>query len=493
MALNNLMKTLTKQEKRYFKKHAATFKSEGAYVTLFDYLNAHPNATNTEVKLSFQNEKWANNLPVIKNQLYHLILRTLRSYNEQKNDYFTVLNLIKETQVLMDKRLLKQAEKTNVRALKLAQSLELSNLQLEIMEQSLKIVGATNYSSYAPVRMLAEVEQQQEATEQSQRSYYNRHKMSQIFHEFCIQGRARSVEQLAMYNEIVSTMHQPMAEDAFRIHFTYHSACAFVASLNNDHGTAAQHFEQIVVRFEGQQVYLKNYAENCISTYNNLCFAYGELGRYWEAHATADKLEQLGEHEFIRRNTRTETLLLKDFLAVKMYLLQKENKDAELLDTLKHPVENYLKRPDPFGWYHAYFIYNMGYASFWLGNYSDALMWLKRMEVGESSGLAADIYGFEKLLRAVVLLEHNDWDTFHYLLRNTVYFLEKKGRMFEVESLLVKFLKQVDHDPHVFNHQAQLKATYNSIETLVQTNAFEREALAFFDVLRWLKGKLKTG
>ncbi len=78
--LFDLIKSLTKSEKRFFKLQSALQSGDKNYVRLFDLIDKMSEYDEENVKKTFKGEKFIKHLPSEKNHLYKLILKALRSY-----------------------------------------------------------------------------------------------------------------------------------------------------------------------------------------------------------------------------------------------------------------------------------------------------------------------------------------------------------------------------------------------------------------------------
>ena len=121
-----LLKTLSKQEKSYFKKFAAAFSSEESsnYLKLFDEIvwqaAKQENYDEAKVKKGNYSGKFIKNLSFHKNYLYNMILSALIQYQKENKDTIQIRNLISQSELLFDKLLYSQSHKVLMRAKKIA-------------------------------------------------------------------------------------------------------------------------------------------------------------------------------------------------------------------------------------------------------------------------------------------------------------------------------------------------------------------------------------
>src|SRR5512146_1984395 len=81
-SLYNLIKSLTKPEKAYFKKYAKrhTIGGQNKYTLLFDAIDSLSNEYDeVQIKNKFKNEGFVKNFPVMKKYLMETLLKSLGS------------------------------------------------------------------------------------------------------------------------------------------------------------------------------------------------------------------------------------------------------------------------------------------------------------------------------------------------------------------------------------------------------------------------------
>lgn len=86
-ALYDLIKSLTQNEKRYFKIYASrhTIGKENKYVKLFESIDKLNNYDEAKLKAKIKKESFAGHLAASKNYLYNLILECLDIYHKDSS------------------------------------------------------------------------------------------------------------------------------------------------------------------------------------------------------------------------------------------------------------------------------------------------------------------------------------------------------------------------------------------------------------------------
>ena len=109
--LFNLIQSLSKSEKRFFKLSSSLQDGDKNYLKLFDYIEKQKNYDEVELKKFFQKEKFIKHLPSEKNHLYKLILKSLRGFHSDNSISSILKQELKNIEILHSKALYKECVK----------------------------------------------------------------------------------------------------------------------------------------------------------------------------------------------------------------------------------------------------------------------------------------------------------------------------------------------------------------------------------------------
>jgi hypothetical protein len=110
--LHELIRSLTKSEKRFFKLHSALQSGDKNYLRIFDAIDRQKVYDEDAVKKQFAKETFIKHFPSEKNHLYKLILKALRAYHGEASVSGLLKQEIKNIEILYDKALYNEANKT---------------------------------------------------------------------------------------------------------------------------------------------------------------------------------------------------------------------------------------------------------------------------------------------------------------------------------------------------------------------------------------------
>ena len=109
--LFQLIKSLTPQEKKYFKQQSRVYavERENTYELLFDAIDEQESYDEDALKRKFKGLAFVKQLSVAKNYLYDKILDALHSQHAEEDDMLNIERMIGRTEILMRRNLMKQA------------------------------------------------------------------------------------------------------------------------------------------------------------------------------------------------------------------------------------------------------------------------------------------------------------------------------------------------------------------------------------------------
>lgn len=107
--LIELINSMTKSEKRYFRIHAEhnTLKGENNLIKLFDIISKNKIE---KIDTLIAKERFSNNIRATKHILYNLILKSLKNFNQDKNTKTKIRGMLDELDILFEKKLFSQYE-----------------------------------------------------------------------------------------------------------------------------------------------------------------------------------------------------------------------------------------------------------------------------------------------------------------------------------------------------------------------------------------------
>ncbi|MBC8265929.1 MAG: hypothetical protein H8E84_03095 [Flavobacteriales bacterium] len=140
--LHQLILSLTKSEKRYFKIDNSNSKQ----ILLFDAIDKLKEYDSTTLVKKIKDKSITNQLALNKNRLYASILKSLRAFHSNNTVDSQLINMYLNAELLFNKTLYKQSKKILTQAKKIADKHEKHNILILIAKLEKKLFEKNNYS-----------------------------------------------------------------------------------------------------------------------------------------------------------------------------------------------------------------------------------------------------------------------------------------------------------------------------------------------------------
>lgn len=151
-SLHQLIHSLNKSEKRYFKLHASRHSiGEGNnYLRLFDFLAAENEYNEDRIRNAFAGEALLNRFSITKNRLYEQILQTLVLFHQSRGIESKIFRFIQSAEILSRKRLYQQASRLLNQASNLCDKYGLPEWTIIVREKQEQLQESTELSVTHP-------------------------------------------------------------------------------------------------------------------------------------------------------------------------------------------------------------------------------------------------------------------------------------------------------------------------------------------------------
>lgn len=141
--LFQLIRSMTKSEKGFFKKFAAIHSRKGNnnYIKIFDAIDKQAVYEEKKLLKKFEKEGFVKHFAVTKKYLFDAILKGLKSYHSKSLHSHQVIQLKAEISILVDRMLYYEALKHIKKAKKIAYQIESFSILLELLELERTLFG----------------------------------------------------------------------------------------------------------------------------------------------------------------------------------------------------------------------------------------------------------------------------------------------------------------------------------------------------------------
>jgi len=489
--LFNLIKSLSKSEKRFFKLSSSLQSGEKNYLKIFDIIDKQDEYNEVAIKKEFEGERFIKHFPSEKNHLYKLILKSLRSYFSDNSVNSILIQEIKNIEILYKKGLYRECEKFLKRAKKLANEhekfyywFELINLEKMLLEESFE-EGIFN-------KNLDDLILEEQDVISKLRNLAEYHvlyaKVNYVFRNegYVRSKKAREIITEVSQNYLIKGKNTALSKRAATICF-YTQAFCYAADYQRDLSFIA--FNKVKMILDDNPVLKKDLPRRYVRTIFNLILILIERSELRSAFKLINNLRELENEEgFNSLDIRVRIFKATYMAELNIYdKLGEYNKALEIVDKVQEMLEVYkdkINKEQLISFYLKFaFIY------FGTGQYNKSLFWLNKILNDNENLLRQDLYSYARLFNLVVHYELGNYDLIEYLVKSTLRYLNKKNRDFLLEKTLISYIRKLSKNLSDEKRLHLFKECRNEVEVLFDEED-NRFMLNYFDFICWLDSKI---
>ncbi|MCC6690043.1 MAG: hypothetical protein IT235_00795 [Bacteroidia bacterium] len=491
--LHQLIKSLSKTEKRYFTLNTLKKKEKkrNVFEILFKAIE-NQKEFNEDTLLTVGNK--IPHLPMMKKRLFGMILKSMGTYHLENSLENKLRSTINKIEFLFHKGLNEPCAKLIKKAKKVAQENELWEQLIEVLNLESLLLAAYNKSAQADKLRL----KSNEDAHESLRQLKNRLDYLKLSIEITELGKERqAIRKKNEFKYIDSILASPLLKSektalSLKTKSTFYFLLSRGSQLKFRNKKAFLYAEKYI-KFSTPK---KNPTLASILTYFNSLAGYLHLcletRNYRGAESAVMKLKSIPLQFNIKGS---------DFLRSSIYSMSTGSLFSIYLDTgqfnkalalvreveeNKAIIEKNLSAPNKIV-LNFYFFYTY----FGLENYRSALAWLNNtINSIAKTGLREDLYSICKILILLVHYELGNLDLISYIGKSAARKLRKRKELHQFESIMLNFFNK--KLPEVNNDKVRIelfKALKVDLEKLNKHP--ERSVMRNFDLISWIDSKIE--
>ena len=496
--LYNLIHSLSKNEKRYFKIEATKIKKNKCnYLIVYDVLGRQAQYNENVLQRVLQEEapQTLKRLSAVKSYLYCFILKTLCQYHEEKSSEIHFSNLMQRVEILFMKGLYRQTSKVLKQAKKMAHKNQLYAQLLLVFHWEYKLVFLEEkfYKSHSQIN---NIHQQQEfALDQlNQRLAYDKistETYSYIYTEGPPRTRLEK-ENFQNITEIKKSLLPPKSrytQDIF--HFVQSTNFYFLGKMNQAliHAKARvliyeQHPQLII---DDTLSYLKiiyNYIETILSF---------EQPDFDEVLYYIDKVNALDKQKKILLDGRVNKI--RFFLiyshSIRVFMEQGNFEKATQLGLqLKKVLPKYVQLDKN---ENEFFVYlNFSFCFFVERDFDLAVFWIQKVLNDTSNTVRYDLLSYARILNLMIQYELENYLLLPSLIEAARRFIEENNQLQVPEAQLLSMFRKLSNKARKDSAVIKIfKKTHQNLIQFMDSQDFLYKHLSQYWVLEWIESKLQ--
>lgn len=484
--LYELVKSLTKSEKRYIKVQAGH--GEKDYIQLMDALLVQKAFDESRLIEENKGANFLKHLAVNKRYLYELLLKSLTRFDQKKLED-RILTQVNAANVLIGKGLFKAALRELRKGQKVAEKFEFFELRIMLCGIEKKLLSGQRLKKQndQAIHQVFRVEKNcLEQLTNTNEYWYLAQQITQFQLRFQkIQNREQqqhleSLTQLSQFRDIALATN-------FRSKLYFHQANATYQFMRGNVEQAYEINRLFLDLLEANPHFLKLYAERYIATLNNMLIDSLVIGKY---HILTDGLDRLvmtaKRPEFKSlKNIESRVFRQRYLLLLNWSLSQRDfEKALKWIPEIELGLQQFGKKIEKH--HRITFYYLSAYLLFQNRYFGEALKWNNLILNESKEDVVKEIFYFARVLNLLIHYELENYTLLESLLSSTPKYLKSRRTLFATEKALFRFLGKM------LNAADKAEKKQLIADFRVQLEGFSRQAeeqrvFNYLDLKSWLK------
>jgi hypothetical protein len=489
--LHDLIRSLNKSEKRYFKLYCSIQQKEGEemnYLRLFEFLEAQEVYNEEEVMEKFKGETFIQQLHVTKNYLYNLILRALRGFFHEALPELDASNQLQNFEILYSKGLFRQCLKVLNKVEKMAAEKEDHIRLMHIYRLRLHLLQRhDNEKTYDKV-----MEYWNALNNEAERHFnfikIRKHAIA-MYHVIAENGIRRNESARKKIDQLLKSLkdsninEENLSErskyNLLNIDLAYY---AFKGDGKKEIKTLEKMRDSLFER-EGSIV---SKPQMYIYSLSNLALAYSRSGHYEKARKCFDAIRSIFTDHKVKRTREVETIMFTDSSNTLFEFLNPQGgkstaKDKEEVERLLSELDTYREYAVKLELLRLYF--NIAYYFFLNGDHKRSNKYINIFFNEGKENQRNDLFIALSFMQLCIFYGNKELDLIAYALPRVKRKLQKLDSLNETEKQVLSwFGKMIDES----SAKKQETHTDKLVTFLGKNSAPHAVWMESFDLLRWV-------
>lgn len=493
--LYELIKSLNKSEKRYFKLYSSrhTIGEQNNYISLFDYIEKMDIYEEEDIFETFKGESFLNRFSITKGRLYTNILKSLDLFYATSSVDAQIYKAIHSAEILFNKGLYQQAEKILSSAEKQTIKYGKNILLLEIKNKQKKLIEKELYSDLKKNQLTNLFKEESEIINEIGKYQKLWNTKSVLFNEINQRGIIRCDEEIEGIKKIVSKIESiSISKSSSKIQYLYHHIYSAYYFAVNDLENCYTHIVKSKTIIEKDSHLFDDSPNTYFSIITNLIYIATKLKKYKEGVSFLKELKAIPESKHYHSTTDLDIKYFSSIYSLELFL-KIEQLDFEAAEKLIPEIEaGYERFGDQINSIRkAYIDFKIAIVYLSLEKYEDALSWITKILNSEGLDKKQDIYCFAQIINLILHFELNNLRFLPYALNSTKRYLKGRNRMFKFEELFLKAIGKISKsDLNKFDIEEILSPIEKELFEL-KADHFEQIVFDYFDFATWVKSKIE--
>lgn len=486
--LFELIHSLNKTEKRYFKTITSRQQQDTNYVRLFEAIEKLDVFDKKKIIAQFSGENFLKRFNVAKDYLYYLILKSLRGYYAESSLDTQLYNMLDYAEILFSKKALSE------QALKLLSTAEKYATESEKFEHLL-LIKNTEDKITRRKGILSEKPHKEKQEIVSKIRNYNDYrdllfKMRAIVN-YPLARNAESIKKigLLLLHPLLKDKRKVLSERAQWVYHYIHSSCyLYIGKINESYLHSKKIVELSAKKTSEKREGILSYVVDL----TNLIAVCLELKKFDEAKMLLSSLRAIrsDQSHFVDVFIFSNSHALEALLYMKT---KRPEKVLALIPSIMNGIDLYRKSINQQHVLRFYYLFAQAY--FAKGFYKQAAKWIHQLlNTAEDSHLyrTQHLYCFAKIFNVIIHYELGDNEFLRYNIISAYRFLHKKQRLYKLEDMLLKHVREILVTNNITAKQKRIFTNLHKDMVIISKDPYENKIMEeYFQFKDWIAQKIK--
>lgn len=478
--LVKLIKSLKKNEKRFISMQLSRHKSSNNLLLLYTLISDAKHISDEVIENKIPDKKFLSQLKINKHNLYYFILDALHTFHLRGSVYGRILNMLHQAELLLAKGLIPARHELLVKAGKLADKYELSELKLEVLrllnhepDKEGLAKGIYNETKRLSARIL-----------QENTIKYLNNQMS--FYQRKVGQRLNNTQMKYVEKQALKTISaENFKGQTFFNRFFYYRMLSLYHTMAGRTQEAFENDSRLITLFKDDPHMsdLQIWKDRYYSAISRLITSSASVGR----NDMLPHLSTLVQQSDISEKRK----IFIDINILDAYMQTGEFEGSKsLLFQIEEDIDRYHRNLGPSNRTALYF--NLAVLNFGMENYSRSLHWINTIlnnpdNRGDNVGINTPI----RIIRLMLYYELSYFDILEYELRSTYRYISKQKHLHKFDQIVIRFIRKTVMLSSKASVKKLMENTRNDLVKLLKIKT-EQQTLSYFDFISWLESKLEN-
>jgi tetratricopeptide (TPR) repeat protein len=489
--LFDLIKSLTKSEKRFFKLSSSLQAGDKNYLKIFDFIDKSEYYDEEELKELYKKETFIRHLPSEKNHLYKLILKSLRGFYADNSVNSILKEEIKNIEILYKKALFKECKKFLKRAKTMAREYEKFYYWFELIAWEKSLIEEDYEQGVFTEDLDALIQEELDVIAKLRNLAEYQMIYSRINYIFRSGGFVTKPEDIALVDEIAN--HHLIIGKNTAISSRAASICYYIQGLCNatkrDFETAQIKFERVKQILDSNPKIKGDLAKRYVKTLHNLILCHLNRKEMDKMQQQIGALNDLRDQPGFNSYNVQVKIFSTIYTSQVAYSYHTGNFSSslpmvdEMIAGLKHYGDKLPKEQI------LLFNYHIAYVYFGTGQHKEALKWINKIINESEQMLRQDIFAYARIFNLILHFELGNYDLLEYLFKSTLRMIKKNSRTERVEVVILNVLKKLIRQSGK-ERKVILREFLNELDEAF-TDESQTAILQYFNIKAWTLSKIE--